>query len=95
MYYFVVKSYPHNVIREHKMATGAGADRISQGMSLAFGSPVSLAARLGAKQSVFMVRSNSENAPIVKHALKRAMSKLSGSYTINANAIRRTKASTA
>ena len=46
MYCFIVKAYPHNVIREHKMAVGAGADRISQGMSHAFGRPVSIAARL-------------------------------------------------
>ncbi len=92
MYYFVVKSYPHNVIREHKMATGAGADRISQGMSLAFGTPVSVAARLRARQSVFMIRSNSENAAIVKHALKRAMSKLSGRYRIKTKIVDKARA---
>lgn len=86
-YYFVVRAYPHNVIREHKMATGAGADRISQGMNLAFGRPVSVAARLRPGQPVLMVRTSSQNAAIAKHALKRATSKLSGSYTINTKQI--------
>ncbi len=83
MYYFIVKVYPHNVIREHKMAVGAGADRISQGMSHAFGRPISVAARLGVGQSVFLIRTGSQNSAIAKHALKRAMSKLSGNYKIN------------
>ena len=42
-YYLTVVTYPHNVIREKKRATGAGADRLSQGMSLSFGSPSSIA----------------------------------------------------
>jgi large subunit ribosomal protein L10e len=43
-YSFKVLVYPHNVIREHKMAQGAGADRISRGMSQAFGRPMFVAA---------------------------------------------------
>ena len=46
-YMFKVRLYPHQVLREHKIAVGAGADRISSGMRAAFGSPVGRAARVG------------------------------------------------
>ena len=35
-YFFKVRIHPHHVIRENKMLTGAGADRMSQGMQLSF-----------------------------------------------------------
>ncbi len=93
-YLFTVKVYPHNVIREHKMATGAGADRISQGMKVnAFGKPVSIAARIRPGQPILMVRTGGQNAKVAKHALKRAMSKLSGSYKINTKQIQKSAAS--
>lgn len=82
-YYFTVCVYPHNVIREHKMATGAGADRISQGMTNAFGRPVSVAARLRSGTSVFMIKTSKENRKLAYQAMKRAKSKLSGKYKIN------------
>ena len=53
---FKVLVYPHNVIREHKMAVGAGADRISRGMSQAFGRPISVAARIKKGQPIFMIK---------------------------------------
>jgi large subunit ribosomal protein L10e len=82
-YWFTVSVYPHNVIREHRMATGAGADRISQGMKVnAFGRPVSVAARVRPGQSIFLIKINSDNLDIAKKALKRAKSKLSGRYSI-------------
>ncbi len=93
-YYFFVMVYPHNVIREHKMATGAGADRISQGMKInAFGRPVSVAARIRPGQPVLKVRTGSQNADIAKHALKRAMSKLSGTYKIITTPVQKSAAS--
>src|SRR3989454_4725903 len=44
-YHLKLRLYPHNVLRENKIATGAGADRISEGMRAAFGAPVGTAAR--------------------------------------------------
>ena len=82
-FYFKVLVYPHMVIREHKMATGAGADRISQGMSHAFGKPVSVAARLKEGQPVFMVKTRAKNIQHVKKAFVRGASKLSGLYKVN------------
>jgi large subunit ribosomal protein L10e len=36
-FYAKFRIYPHHVLRENKQATGAGADRVSMGMRLAFG----------------------------------------------------------
>ena len=82
-FYFNVLVYPHMIIREHRMATGAGADRISQGMSHAFGKPVSVAARLREGQPIFMVKTRAKNVPHVREAFRRASSKLSGLYKLN------------
>jgi len=81
---FKVMVYPHNVIREHKMATGAGADRISRGMSQAFGRPTFVAARVKPGQTVFKVNTNAQHKAVVMEAFRRAASKLSGTYRIRA-----------
>ncbi|HII81144.1 MAG TPA: 50S ribosomal protein L16, partial [Methanosarcina sp.] len=36
-FYMKLRVYPHEVLRENKQATGAGADRVSSGMRRAFG----------------------------------------------------------
>lgn len=82
-YFFKVLVFPHNVIREHKMATGANADRISQGMSHSFGRPVSVAARVRRGQPIFYIGSDPQNRKVVSEAMRRAATKLSGLYSIN------------
>lgn len=84
-YSFKVLVYPHNVIREHKMAQGAGADRISRGMSQAFGRPMFVAARLKTNQPVLMVKTSKQNRHVVNEAFRRAASKLSGTYKVRAS----------
>ncbi|MCL5786788.1 MAG: 50S ribosomal protein L16 [Candidatus Marsarchaeota archaeon] len=81
-YRFRILVYPHNVVREKKRAMGAGADRISQGMTLSFGSPSSVAARVYKNQRIFEVKLNEANKEVGRVALKRAASKLSGTYSI-------------
>ena len=81
-YHFSLLPFPHNVIREKKRATGAGADRLSQGMSMSFGSPSSVAARVKEGQVIFRVRTVFASRDVARVALKRAASKLSGTYTI-------------
>lgn len=81
-YFFRVLVYPHNVIREHKMATGAGADRMSQGMAHSFGRPISVAARVKSGHTVFIVQTGSQNKDAVREAMRRACSKMSGHYKL-------------
>ncbi len=83
-YLFRILVYPHIVIREHKMAIGAGADRISRGMSQAFGRPVAVAARVYKNQPVFMVKTSKQNTHVAVAALRRARYKLSGTYKVKA-----------
>jgi len=75
-YYLKVLVYPHGVIREHRIATGAGADRFSQGMRHNFGKPVGIMAMVSKGQHIFMLRFNKASLQIVKDALKRAGSKI-------------------
>ena len=75
-FYLKIRVYPHEILRENKMATGAGADRVSDGMRLAFGKPVSLAARIKKGQKIMSIRVNPQHYITAKSALKRASSKL-------------------
>lgn len=64
--------YPHNVIRENKQATGAGADRVSQGMRAAYGKPVGTAARVHKDQMIMRVDIGKDNFAHGKNALRKA-----------------------
>ena len=64
--------FPHHVIRENKQATGAGADRVSQGMRQAFGKPVGTAARVESGQALMTVRCSSKDAISAKEALRKS-----------------------
>jgi large subunit ribosomal protein L10e len=76
-YKMVLRKFPHHVIRENKQATGAGADRVSDGMRQAFGKPVGTAARINRNESVFTIYCQPEDADVAKDALRRAYNKMS------------------
>ncbi|MCL4335848.1 MAG: 50S ribosomal protein L16 [Candidatus Thermoplasmatota archaeon] len=75
-YYLQIRPYPHQVLREHKMATGAGADRISSGMRAAFGRPVGTAARIKANDIIMVGKTTPDKAIILRNALHKASIKL-------------------
>lgn len=75
-YFMKILVYPHNVLRENKIAVGAGADRISDGMRHAFGKPVGTAARISRSQSLITLETTSTYFTQAKEALKRASIKL-------------------
>lgn len=77
-----INVYPHHVLRENKQATGAGADRVSQGMRASFGKAVGTAARVKANQVVMTVETYDRNIIFTKEALKKASSKLPSPCTI-------------
>lgn len=81
-YYLRIIPFPHNVLREKRMATGAGADRISQGMTLSFGKAAAVAARVFEGDTVFELKTDAKNKEVAKIALRRAASHLSGTYKI-------------
>jgi len=71
-----LRVYPHHVIRENKQATGAGADRVSSGMRMAFGKAVGTAAQVESGQKIFTVSVPTEFVEEAKIALRRAGHKL-------------------
>jgi len=75
-FYMKIRVYPHNVLRENKLATGAGADRVSDGMRAAFGKAVGTAARVRRNQPVMTIRVNPQHVEAAKQALERAAVKL-------------------
>lgn len=81
-YYFIVKIYPHHVIRENKMIAGAGADRLQKGMRRSFGRPTDRAARIYKGKSLFTIYTNSANKEHIHIALERARRKISGKFNI-------------
>jgi len=76
-YKMVLRKFPHHVIRENKQATGAGADRVSDGMRLSFGKIVGTAARIERNDRLFTIYCNPEDADVAKDALRRAYNKIS------------------
>ena len=81
-YFFKVRVYPHNVIRENKMIAGAGADRLQKGMRKAYGRATDRAARVHAGQEIFTVNVGKANVPHILEGFRRAKLKMSGKYTI-------------
>ena len=71
-----IRVYPHHVLRENKQATGAGADRVSQGMRASFGKVVGTAARVNPNQVIISVETFERNIEYAKDALRKAASKL-------------------
>lgn len=81
-FYFVVNAYPHHILRENKMLTGAGADRMQTGMSHCFGKPIGIAAQLLAGGKIFSVACNQDAIPVVREIFHRIKAKLPGDKTI-------------
>ena len=69
-FHLKIRTYPHHVLRENKQATGAGADRVSEGMRLAFGKAVGTAARVAPKQKIFTVYTTEQYIEKAKVAMR-------------------------
>ena len=75
-YHLKLRVYPHQIVRENPMATGAGADRVQSGMRNAFGKPISVEAIVKKGQSIITIDCQEKNFEEAKLALKRAGMKL-------------------
>ncbi len=82
-YYMRIRAYPHHILRENPLASGAGADRFSTGMQKSFGKPIGQAARFKKGDIIFEVKVDKSNLPLARKALRRAATKLPCSTTIN------------
>jgi large subunit ribosomal protein L10e len=81
-YYLKLNVYPHQIIRENKMLTGAGSDRLQTGMQRSFGTPTGVAARLKKNQTIFSVKVTKENINHAKTALKKSTPRMPGQFSI-------------
>ncbi|MCX6666929.1 MAG: 50S ribosomal protein L16 [Euryarchaeota archaeon] len=82
-YLLTVKVYPHNVIRENKQATGAGADRVSMGMRMAFGKAVGTAARVQQDQVIMIIDTSEQYLLHAKDSLRKACAKVPTPCRVN------------
>lgn len=71
-----IKVYPHHILRNNPLAAGAGADRMSTGMSHSFGKAVGIAAQVRKGQTIIDVEVNKDKINIAKNALDRARKKM-------------------
>ncbi len=77
-YFFKIRVFPHQVIRENPLATGAGADRFQQGMRMSFGKPIGTAAKVKKNQKLMEIQVNNADVGAAKSALNKARYKLPG-----------------
>jgi large subunit ribosomal protein L10e len=74
---FEVKVYPHHVLRENKIAAGAGADRLSSGMSRSYGVTMGRAAIVPPGKEIFKILIPDENsARVARDALQKIKAKI-------------------
>ncbi len=81
-YCMMVRGHPHHVIREHKMLTGAGADRMSPGMAHAFGRPIGLAVQARKGTVLMSAWVDKQDVEKVKYAYSKANPRLPGKWGI-------------
>lgn len=76
-FYFKIIPYPHQIQKENRMLTGAGADRMSTGMQLSFGVSMNNAAVLKPGSKIFFIAVPNEKAVIfTREILNKIKSKL-------------------
>jgi len=54
-FYFEIRVYPHHILRENKMLTGAGSDRMQTGMQKSFGKVIGRAAMVKKDQEIALI----------------------------------------
>ena len=80
---FRVMIFPHHIQREHRMLTGAGADRMSAGMQLSFGKAMGKSAILKKGEGIFFVAVNNQKAvTYVRKLFKQIRAKLPGRKSV-------------
>ena len=68
-WYLEIKVYPHHILRENKMLTGAGADRMQTGMARSFGKTIGRSAILKVGKVIFLVGVKTPKAEVAARKL--------------------------
>ncbi|MEI6731613.1 MAG: 50S ribosomal protein L16 [archaeon] len=78
-YFMRISVHPHHLIRENKLGSVAGADRVSTGMTQSFGVVIGRSALVKAGTVLFFVTCKDERtAQIAKAAFRTIMAKVPG-----------------
>jgi len=75
-YFMQIRIYPHHVLRENPLASGAGADRMSTGMQKSFGKPIGFAAQVKEGKTLVTLSVDKQNIETARKALKRFSQKI-------------------
>jgi len=81
-YFLRLNIYPHHILRENKMLSGAHADRLQTGMSHSFGRPNGLAAQTRKGATILTIGVDESGIEAAKNAIKKARPKLPGTFDI-------------
>ena len=81
-FYLKLKVFPHQILRENKMLSGARADRLQTGMSHAFGKSMGLAARVKKGKVIFSIKVNKEHIKQGTESIKLAIPRLPGKCSV-------------
>ncbi len=75
-YHLRIRVKPYHYLRENKMISGAGADRVQDGMRKAWGKVIGIAARVKPNQALITIRCNRGDIAEAMVALKKAAPKI-------------------
>ena len=75
-YHLRIRVKPYHYLRENKMISGAGADRVQDGMRKAWGKVIGVAARVKPNQAPITIRTNRQHVKAARSALKKAAPKM-------------------
>ncbi|MCB9358916.1 50S ribosomal protein L16 [Candidatus Woesearchaeota archaeon] len=81
-YHLRMKAYPHHMLRENPLASGAGADRMSTGMKMSFGKVIGIAARIKKGKEVFEIKTTKDFLEKAKIGLEKGIHRMPASFTI-------------
>jgi len=70
-FFLRIRMFPHHVLRENPLASGAGADRMSTGMKMSFGKPIGIAAQCKKGKELVELFIEAKDIPTGTLALKR------------------------
>ena len=72
------RAHPYHVLRQNKMLSCAGADRLSSGMRGSYGKPMEMSARVRIGQILLSIRTKDTQGKAAIEALRRAKFKFPG-----------------
>jgi large subunit ribosomal protein L10e len=75
-FFLQLRLYPHHILRENPLASGAGADRMSTGMTMSFGKPIGIAAQCPKGKVLAVVKVDQKDMQTGIAALKRMQHKV-------------------